>query len=72
MVCPSAKLTVWLSAVKSTPAVAVAGVVVVTVTDTAPSSPATRTRVRETGPPPSAPRNALVVNWMPGWRTTSS
>src|SRR5262245_8295521 len=68
VVWPSAKLTVWSSGVKSVPGVAVAGVVVVIRTATAPSAPLTRSIARLTGPPPSAPRNAAAANWRaPGW-----
>ena len=62
MVCPSAKLTDWLSGVKSVPGVAVAGVPVESVTDTAPALPPTRSTVNGIGPWPSAPRKAPVVN----------
>lgn len=62
VVCPSAKLIVWLSAVQSTPGVAVGGGPVDTVTETAPSVPPTRCSVRGSVPCPWAPRKAPVVN----------
>src|SRR5262249_25498947 len=59
---PSAKLTVWLIGVKSRPGVAVAGVVVAAVTDTAPSVPPSRWRGSGTTPPPSHPGQPQVVD----------